>query len=296
MASSQQGNVEVAAALGRSALESARRNDDLAASSRRRCFSRRGCSLADDFEASHPTYEELLGTAREIGDIRAEGWVLTRLSFAAMRRGDLPAALRWATRALELGSRTGLWDAVGFAIVLLAQICGARGDDAAVARLHGSIGRIMPTLEVALDASTSRTIEHVEVARRALGQISLTASLTHRRRRAGTRRRLPHSTMPAAWRRPLPSGRDDPPAQVPAVVSPNPAVADSKLTPRELDVLRLLATGARNNEIAQSLGMSPKTVTHHSMRIYAKLGIRGRAERHPGLSKRTRRSYAKRLT
>ena len=39
-----------------------------------------------------------------------------------------------------------------------------------------------------------------------------------------------------------------------------------------------LVTGATYKEISQSLGMTPKTVMHHSGRIYRKLGVRGRAE------------------
>ncbi len=50
------------------------------------------------------------------------------------------------------------------------------------------------------------------------------------------------------------------------------------LTPRELDDLRELAQGHTNNEISEHMGMRPKTVMHHSVSIYSKLGVRGRAE------------------
>jgi DNA-binding NarL/FixJ family response regulator len=50
------------------------------------------------------------------------------------------------------------------------------------------------------------------------------------------------------------------------------------LTPRELDVLRLVARGDTNKEIGQTLGLRPKTVMHHTVSIYGKLGLRGRAE------------------
>ena len=45
------------------------------------------------------------------------------------------------------------------------------------------------------------------------------------------------------------------------------------LTPRELDVLRLLATGCRNHEIARRLGMSEKTVRNHVSQVLAKLQV-----------------------
>jgi HD-GYP domain-containing protein (c-di-GMP phosphodiesterase class II) len=49
------------------------------------------------------------------------------------------------------------------------------------------------------------------------------------------------------------------------------------LTGRELDVLRLLATGKTNKEIAQQLGISGRTVQHHTIHIYEKLGVDTRA-------------------
>jgi DNA-binding NarL/FixJ family response regulator len=50
------------------------------------------------------------------------------------------------------------------------------------------------------------------------------------------------------------------------------------LSRRELEVLRLLAEGLSNREIAERLFISPKTAEHHVSRIYAKLGVSTRAE------------------
>jgi DNA-binding CsgD family transcriptional regulator len=49
------------------------------------------------------------------------------------------------------------------------------------------------------------------------------------------------------------------------------------LTPRELDVLRLLARGATNRQIARGLGIAPKTAGNHVEHIYAKAGVSSRA-------------------
>jgi DNA-binding NarL/FixJ family response regulator len=45
------------------------------------------------------------------------------------------------------------------------------------------------------------------------------------------------------------------------------------LTPRETEVLRMLATGLANAEIAQHLSLSPRTVNAHLTTIYGKLGV-----------------------
>jgi HD-GYP domain-containing protein (c-di-GMP phosphodiesterase class II) len=49
------------------------------------------------------------------------------------------------------------------------------------------------------------------------------------------------------------------------------------LTPREVEVLRLLAQGMSNKETAQRLVISPKTVANHIEHIYAKIGASTRA-------------------
>jgi ATP/maltotriose-dependent transcriptional regulator MalT len=50
------------------------------------------------------------------------------------------------------------------------------------------------------------------------------------------------------------------------------------LTPREVEVLRLLATGCSNKQIAERLVISGFTVERHITNLYAKIGVRGRAE------------------
>jgi DNA-binding NarL/FixJ family response regulator len=50
------------------------------------------------------------------------------------------------------------------------------------------------------------------------------------------------------------------------------------LTGREVEVLRLVAEGARNREIAERLVVSEKTVKYHLGQAYAKLAVTGRAE------------------
>lgn len=54
-------------------------------------------------------------------------------------------------------------------------------------------------------------------------------------------------------------------------------VGSGGLTPREVEVLVLLASGLRNREIAERLVVSPKTVGRHLEHVYAKLGVSTRA-------------------
>jgi two-component system, NarL family, response regulator YdfI len=54
--------------------------------------------------------------------------------------------------------------------------------------------------------------------------------------------------------------------------------SDQILTPREIEVLRMIAEGLGNKEIASKLGISDHTVKFHTSSIFAKLGASNRAE------------------
>ena len=62
------------------------------------------------------------------------------------------------------------------------------------------------------------------------------------------------------------------------VFPPQPAPAPKALTAREREVLELIASGATNREIADSLLLSPNTVKEHTSSLYRKLDVRNRAE------------------
>jgi DNA-binding NarL/FixJ family response regulator len=66
-------------------------------------------------------------------------------------------------------------------------------------------------------------------------------------------------------------------AHPPAAAGPPPADC-GELTPREADVLRLIAAGQSNREIARNLFVSEATVKTHVNRIFAKTGSRDRAQ------------------
>jgi DNA-binding NarL/FixJ family response regulator len=66
-----------------------------------------------------------------------------------------------------------------------------------------------------------------------------------------------HAVMPASWR-----------------AAPEPVA----LTARQLDVLKLIAHGHSNDEIAVRLGVRPNTVKFHVSDIFRRLGVRNRIE------------------
>jgi RNA polymerase sigma factor (sigma-70 family) len=53
---------------------------------------------------------------------------------------------------------------------------------------------------------------------------------------------------------------------------------DDKLSVREKEVLKMVAEGASNKEIADKLNISVRTVDHHRARIIEKLNLKSTAE------------------
>jgi two-component system response regulator NreC len=54
--------------------------------------------------------------------------------------------------------------------------------------------------------------------------------------------------------------------------------SEEPLTPREVEVLRLITLGYTSVEIANTLGLSPRTIESHRARIHRALGLTTRAE------------------
>lgn len=65
--------------------------------------------------------------------------------------------------------------------------------------------------------------------------------------------------------------------RAPAHGGDNPRLNTAALTPRETEVLSWLAKGKTNRDIADILGMSPRTVNKHLEHIFEKLGVETRA-------------------
>ncbi|OPG16394.1 response regulator [Ferroacidibacillus organovorans] len=75
---------------------------------------------------------------------------------------------------------------------------------------------------------------------------------------------------------PIPTNPTRTPTALPTVTRLSPGLEE--LTPRELEVLRLMAEGHPNDEIANRLFITPKTARNHTTSILQKLGVKTRTQ------------------
>ena len=62
------------------------------------------------------------------------------------------------------------------------------------------------------------------------------------------------------------------------LITPESVNAHDKLSDRELQTLKMIASGMKLSDIAQSLGLSPKTVSVYRARVLEKLALKNNAE------------------
>jgi non-specific serine/threonine protein kinase len=218
-----------------------------------------------DHERAAACFEEALGAFRERQDWRYVAAALSHLGKLALERGDERGARRAFGESLalstELGDKTGIaWEVLG-----MAGAAGLAGQTEQAARLLGAAEALRDQVGARL-APYERAI--------------------HDRIQAAVRRALGPSAFAAAWARGGSLSLSDALAEARAVAdgaakaSRPPAddpISAAGLTRRELEVLRLLAAGRSDKEIAAALFVGRSTAASHVAAVYRKLGVTSRA-------------------
>jgi predicted ATPase/DNA-binding CsgD family transcriptional regulator len=225
-----------------------------------------------------PDSRDLLARCEAEGLRREAVIVLAGLAGEALARGEAAPGAAYLHRSLELGADVETTDPFlslsPVPLVALAAL--AAGDGEAGGRIVASLSQVESALRPVLPPDVWAPYEAAATALRAgvpepvwstwvveLGGLTLPQINRHAQ---ATARRLAGPALEATFPRPTPAA--EPPA----------AMTGSPLTPRQREVLRALAGGGTYKEIGAELGMSAKTVMHHSAEIYRRLGVRGRGE------------------
>jgi len=227
-----------------------------------------------DFEQAEPFYQEAWQIYLELGHAPRAAMALSNLAEVARARGDLMRAMALATEAmLTYLRRHGSKEHIYSDLITFGSIAQEMGEPQLTARLYGAAETLRETYGVSLNLTDQAqynrdlaalrqkldavTFNEVWQAGRALSlnqAIALIEAFQHS-----------HQTIPET-RPPVPS---------PSLPPASPKYPHD-LTPRELEVLRLLAEGLTNKQIAERLVISPKTVDRHAESILSKLGVHSR--------------------
>jgi non-specific serine/threonine protein kinase len=208
--------------------------------------------------------KDALRLHEELGDRFNVAVTLGYLGLAARAAGDPAGAAAKYTAALPLWLEIGSRDNLAEWLAGVATLAADAGQSEESARLFGAGEEMRERLGHAYALPEREFFERAESAARAqLGDSAFEAAWTE-----GRTRSLEQATAEATT---FLTGA--PPSQLPT------ASADSiRLSPREREVLGLLAQRWTDPEIADQLFVSPRTVQSHVASIFNKLGVANRRE------------------
>jgi len=230
--------------------------------------------MVSDLEPPLPNLETLLQRAQGPHQQGTRLFILSAIVSRELSAGDILAAVRSIDRLLMLAAaHERTLPLAGLAPVMaMTQVAISTGALEDAVRLRESIARLEPLLPALLPEPAGAYLAAVADLRTRVTEqryAELAAEVTGRSITQANR--LATAIVRAFLVKNAPSKRRGPPSAK-ALTRP------TGLTPREAEVLGQLARGGTNRDVAATLGITPKTVMHHTMAIYRKLGVRGRAE------------------
>jgi len=224
---------------------------------------------AGDLEAARGHLAEALDVARALDDRTTILYQAFNLGLAEYLGGSPEAAGALFAESFDLARRTGARSQVAYGLVGLALAGHGGAGPSWSARLHGVADRVLAELGETLEPlEAGLAAADRERLRAVLGDGAFEAEYTAGRGLDPAREA--DLTRPA--RLAGPAGTR---ASEPDVAMPTEAV--TVLTARELDVLKLVAQGLSNPDIARRLGLSEHTVKRHLANILHKLSLPSRA-------------------
>jgi predicted ATPase/class 3 adenylate cyclase/DNA-binding CsgD family transcriptional regulator len=263
-----------------------------------------------DLAQAHTLLDESFALSREVGDKESIANCLSLKGMLALSEGDTALARSQVEQALALFKEMQQRHGVALSLYALAQVATVQGDHTdsqalyeqglAVASKSGDKRTIPSGLEgLAAEVAAGGNYAwaaHLwgaaEALREAIGApLPPVERVSYDRAIAATRTQLGGQTFAAAWA----EGRTISPEQALATAghvalpiptqgerssSPTPASPPSYpdgLTAREVEVLRIVARGLTNEQVAELLVISPRTVDTHLTSIYSKIGVSSRA-------------------
>ena len=222
--------------------------------------------LEGNYAEAQPHYEHCLAAFRETENKQGMAFSLHNLAYVWLRDGRVAEAEANFKEGLaifrELGNRLG----IDMCAVGLAGVAATRGEPVRAARLTGLAEAQLEEIGARLDPADQAELDYYTGMVRAALDADTLATATAEGKTM---------TLDEALQAEEPSLRPGQPKRgAAAQVS---AAQPNLLSSREAQVLRLVANGMTDGEIAAHLSLSPHTVNAHLRSIYGKLGVASRS-------------------
>jgi predicted ATPase/DNA-binding CsgD family transcriptional regulator len=226
-----------------------------------------------NYIAELTSMEESLAIMRELGDRRSSAKLLWFLGHTAFVQDDYAKARTFYEEALAILQELGIKWFIASCLDGLAEVVVAQGQPAWAAHLLSAAALLREALGVSPPPYNLANYERaVNTTRAQLGEERFAAAWAEGRE-------MTLEQVLAEQARATTPGQT---STVPTIQQPTDTVAlpptyPDELTPREVEILRLVASGLSNAQMADKLIISPRTVHAHVRSIYSKLGITSRS-------------------
>jgi non-specific serine/threonine protein kinase len=214
--------------------------------------------LQGDLDRAETQYSEALSHFRELGNAFGTAVTLINLAGLIRRRGDLPRAAMLYAEGLTLRWEDGDMVSVAACLRGLARTAFLARQYERAVRLFAAADALRTALGAAEPRENAKIEEEITAVRRELGDAAFVDAWN-----AGSQLPLAEAIAEALA---LPD------------ITLEAGPDRHGLTPREFEVLDLLATGRTNPEIADVLYISRRTVTTHVTNILAKFDVATRTQ------------------
>jgi DNA-binding CsgD family transcriptional regulator len=200
---------------------------------------------------------------KEMGHRYGTAGSLAALGKVLAAEGDVAAARKLYEESLALSGKLGEQWVIAACLVGLGEVVAAQRQFAWAVQLWGAADALRDANGVPIPPVELADYERALSATRArLGERAFASAWTQGRAMA------PEQVVAARGQKPTSSSG--------TTMSPAPTYP-AGLTAREVEVLRLVAGGLTDQQIAEKLVLSPRTVHTHISSLYSKLGITSRS-------------------
>ena len=230
--------------------------------------------------------EEYMPLVKQLRDSRGTAVLYHTAAYAALGLGNVESSLEYFRNSMILADEVGDRQGIGWTLTGFAEVACDKHQPLRAARLFGAAEALLQSLGI---PPTEHAVDREMYARSVAATRSMLSSTSFDQAWAHGRALTvqqaldyaleKHTILPAdTVTVPLKAKTGQPGrSHVSSCLMPLDQSNYIGITPREMDVLRLVADGLTNVQVAERLSISRNTVSIHLYTLYNKLGVRSRA-------------------